>query len=98
MGSSASGTSYGHPDQQAANANINADHGMVRVDFQLREKHQLSGMYFMSRGTSNAPTVGGNQIVSYAGMTNYEGQYNGVFSDTWTVSPNKVNTFVPSTR
>jgi len=93
VGSSIAGTSYGHPDQQAANANINADHGMVRVDFHLREKHQLSGMYFMSRGTSNAPTVGGNQIVSYAGMTNYEGQYNGVFSDTWTVSPNKVNNF-----
>jgi len=63
------------------------------VDYHLGQNHQLSGMFFMSRGTSNAPTVGGNQIVSYAGMTNYEGQYNGVASDTWTVSANKVNNF-----
>lgn len=82
---------YGHPEQQSANANIIADQGMVRVDYHLGANHQLSGMYFESRGTSNAPTVGGNQIVSYAGMSNYEGQYNGVVSDTWTVSPTKVN-------
>jgi carboxypeptidase family protein/TonB-dependent receptor-like protein len=93
VGSSTPGSSYGHPVQQSANANINADQGMARVDYNLVQKHQLSGMFFMSRGTSNAPTVGGNQIVSYAGMANYEGQYNGVASDTWTVSANKVNNF-----
>jgi hypothetical protein len=48
-------------------------------------------MYFQSRGVSNNPIIGGNQIVSYAGMTIYDGQYNGVASDTWTVSPTKVN-------
>lgn len=91
VGSSDAG-SYGHPEQQSANANINNDEGLARVDYHLGEKHQISAMYFESRGISNTPTVGGNQIVSYAGMQNYEGQYNAVLSDTWTVSPNKVNT------
>jgi hypothetical protein len=91
VGSSTPGAGYGHPDQQSANANLNSDQGMARVDYRLGEKHQLSGMYFESRGTSNSPTVGGNQVVSYAGMQNYEGQYNAVASDTWTISPNKVN-------
>lgn len=85
-------SSYGHPDQQSANANITNDEGMARIDYRLGQKHQISGMFYESRGTSNTPTVSGNQIVSYAGMQNYEGQYNTVLSDIWTVSPNKVNT------
>jgi hypothetical protein len=91
VGDSAIGPNYGHPAQQSANNNLDADQLMVRVDSQLRQNHQLSGMYFQSRGTSNNPTIGGNQIVSYAGMQNYEGQYNGVASDVWTISPVKVN-------
>src|SRR6185312_15919952 len=51
------------------------------------------GMYYESRGTSNTPTASGNQIVSYAGMQNYEGQYNVNIGDIWTVSASKVNTF-----
>ncbi|MBS1815432.1 MAG: TonB-dependent receptor [Acidobacteria bacterium] len=82
---------YRHTVQQSANGNINSDQGMVRLDYHLGQKHQISGLYFESKGVSNAPTVGGNQIVSYAGMTNYEGQYNAIASDIWTISPNKVN-------
>jgi hypothetical protein len=84
-------SNYGNPNQQSANANIIADQGLARFDYHLGAKHQLSGTYFESRGTSNAPTVGGNQIVSYAGMSNYEGQYNAIASDVWAVSSNKVN-------
>jgi hypothetical protein len=91
VGDSIFGTNYGHPAQQSADGNLNADQLMVRVDYQPRQNHQLSGMYFESRGVSNNPTIGGNQIVSYAGMKIYDGQYNGVASDTWTISPNKVN-------
>jgi hypothetical protein len=83
---------YGHPPQQSANANINNDEGLARIDYRLGDKHQISAMYFESRGISNTPTVGSNQIVSYAGMENYEGQYNTALSDTWTISPTKVNT------
>jgi len=91
VGSSDS-ANYGHPPQQSANANINNDEGLARIDYRLGDKHQISGMYFESRGISNTPTASGNQIISYAGMANYEGQYNSAISDIWTISPNKVNT------
>jgi Carboxypeptidase regulatory-like domain/TonB-dependent Receptor Plug Domain len=91
VGDSTPGVNYGHPSQQVANANLTADQGMARVDFHLNEKHQLSGMYFESRGSTNSPTVGGNQIVSFAGMQNYEGQYNVIASDTWIISSTRVN-------
>ena len=88
---SSSLSNYGRPNQQSANANLSSDQGLARIDYHLGQAHTLTGMYFESRGNSNAPTVGGNQIVSYAGMSNYEGQYNALASDTWTVAPNKVN-------
>lgn len=91
LGDSNPGMNYGHPPEQAADANINVDQGLARVDYRLRQSHQLSGMFFESRGTANQPTLGGNQIVSFSGMTNYQGQYNGVVSDVWTRSPTRVN-------
>ncbi|WP_260473139.1 TonB-dependent receptor [Edaphobacter aggregans] len=91
VGDSTSGPNYGHPAEQGADGNINVDQGMARVDYQLGQDHQLSAMYFQSRGNSNSPTIGGNQILSYSGMRTYEGQYNSVVSDIWTISPTKVN-------
>jgi len=91
VGNSNPGPKYGHPPEQSASGNINVDQGLARVDYQLGEKHQLSGMFFESRGTANTPTSGGNQVVSFAGMKTYEGQYNIVASDIWTLSPTKVN-------
>jgi hypothetical protein len=91
VGDSTPGANYGHPAEQAANGNIDVDQVMARVDYQLSHNHQLSAMYFQSRGTANNPTVFGNQIVSYAGMEAYEGEYTVVASDIWTVSPAKVN-------
>jgi Carboxypeptidase regulatory-like domain/TonB-dependent Receptor Plug Domain len=88
---SSTASNYGHPSQQSDNGNITSDQGMARFDYHLGQKHQLSAMYFESRGTSNTPTVSGNQILSFAGMANYEGQYNTVVTDTWAVSPSKVN-------
>ena len=90
-GDSTPGANYGHPPQQAANANLSAGQGMARADYHRGEKHQLSAMFFESRGVSDNPTIGGNQVVSYAGMNTYEGQYNGVASDIWTISPTRVN-------
>jgi hypothetical protein len=91
VGDSTPGANYGHPAEQAANGNIDVDQVMARVDYQLSHNHQLSAMYFQSRSTANNPTVGGNQIVSYAGMNAYQGEYTAVASDIWTVSPAKVN-------
>ncbi len=91
FGDSAPGSNYGHPQEQAANGNINVDQEMARMDYRLGQDHQLSAMYFQSRGNSNNPTIGGNQILSYSGMQTYEGQYNSLVSDTWTISPARVN-------
>jgi hypothetical protein len=91
VGDSTVGPNYGHPTEQTADGNINVDQGMARVDFHLKQNHQLSVMYFQSRGTASSPTAGGNQILNYSGMQSYEGQYNAVISDIWTISPAKVN-------
>jgi Carboxypeptidase regulatory-like domain len=91
LGDPTPGQNYGHPPEQAADANINVDQGLARVDLRLGQSHQLSGMLFESRGTADQPTLGGNRIVSFSGMTNYQGQYNGVVSEVWTVSPSRVN-------
>ena len=91
VGDSTPGAGYGHPAQQAASANLTADQGLVRVDYDQSGKHQLSALYFESLGASNSPTAGGNQIVSYAGMQNHDGQYNVVLSDTWIISSTKIN-------
>jgi hypothetical protein len=93
VGDSIFGQNYGHPAEQAADGNINVDQGMARVDYQLGQDHQLSAMFFESRGNANNPTLGGNQILSYSGMRTYEGQYNTVVSDIWTISSDRVNSF-----
>jgi hypothetical protein len=79
-----------HPAQQTASANTEANQGMVRVDGQLRS-HMISGLYFTSRGDNTTPNVGGNQILSYAGMINHENQSNAVLSDNWVISPKALN-------
>ena len=91
VGDSSPGSDLGHPVQQQANANENVDQTMVRVDFRPRESHQISATYFQSRGTGNNPKRTGNQILSYAGVQNYGGQYNGVLNEVWSISSSKVN-------
>lgn len=85
----------GLPPEQFGNANTGANQGTAKIDWQATVNHKLSGTFFMSRGTSRNPTATqagiSNQILSYAGMENYEGQYNGVINDTWVISPTKVN-------
>lgn len=85
----------GRPPEQSGNANTSANQGMAKIDLQATAGHRLSGTFFMSRGSSSSPlaTQNGisNQILSYSGMQQYEGQYNGVLNDTWVISPTKVN-------
>ncbi len=81
--------------EQFGNANTDANQGMAKIDWQATASHKISGTFFMSRGSSKNPlaTQAGitNQILSYSGMQEYEGQYNGVLNDTWVISPSKVN-------
>ena len=85
----------GHPPEQFGNANIGSNQGMAKIDWQMTAAQKLSGTFFISRGTSNNPTAlqAGirNEILSYAGMHEYEGQYNGVINHTWVVSNSKIN-------
>ncbi len=85
----------GHPAEQSSGANTDANQGVAKVDWQATAGHRLSGTFFMSRGSSNNPVATqngiGNQILSYSGMQQYEGQYNAVLNDTWAISPTKVN-------
>ena len=79
----------GHPPQQSSNADVNADQGLVHVDDQLTSKHRLSGMFFISRGSSNDPNT--SDILDYDGELIKNSQTNLVASDSWTISPNALN-------
>ena len=81
----------GRPPEQSAPANINADQYLVRVDNQLTGKHRLSGMFFTSRATTEAPNIGKNQILDFSGASHYENQTNAVVSDAWIISPVMLN-------
>jgi hypothetical protein len=55
---------------QTASANSVANEGLARLDYQLHS-HQISGTFYYTRGLSASPTAGGNQILNYAGGSNY---------------------------
>ncbi len=81
--------------QQSASANTSANQYLLNLDYQPVQSHQISGMYFTSRATSDNPGSGGNQILTYSGGRGIANQSNVVLSDTWTISPSKLNTFRP---
>ena len=81
----------GRPPEQFASANTTSNQGLARVDYQLTSRHELSGMFFTSHGTSVNPTQGFNKILDFSGATNYENQTNAVASDQWIISPNALN-------
>ncbi len=81
--------------QQSASANTSANQGLIHIDYQPVENHQITGLFFQSIATSSNPNQGGNQILTYSGGTTVANQTNVVLSDTWTISPTKLNTFRP---
>ncbi len=81
--------------QQSASANTTANQYLAHIDFQPVQSHQISGVYFTSRATSDNPGSGGNQILTYSGGRSIANQSNVVLSDVWAISSNKLNTFRP---
>jgi hypothetical protein len=77
--------------QQEANADTTANQGLARVDFRLTPAHQIEAMFFNSHGSQANPNDDTDQIMSYAGMDNYENQLNATVADTWTISPRTLN-------
>jgi hypothetical protein len=81
-----------HPSQQQLPNPISADQGTARIDYDLSDKHRFAFTYFNSQGIGFNRTAGGNQLLSYSGVSNYTGQSNYIFSHNWIVSSRAVNT------
>lgn len=88
-------TVNGITPQQSAEANIESDQGLGRIDFGLGAKHRVQAMFFRSQGMQDSPNAGPNKILDYSGMNNYDRQMNGVIVDDWTISSRTVNNLRP---
>jgi Carboxypeptidase regulatory-like domain/TonB-dependent Receptor Plug Domain len=77
--------------EQDAHGSTDANQYLARVDYQLSDKHQLSGELFQSFGTVINPGLFANQIPSYSTARQLNTTTNIILSDNWTVSANKLN-------
>lgn len=84
---SASGVS---PEQDAHGSTV-ANQYLIRSDYQLNSKHELSGEFFQSIGTVINPGLNGNQVLDYSTARQLNTTANVILSDTWSISPNKLN-------
>ncbi len=84
---SASGVS----PEQDAHGSTTANQYLARVDYQLNPKHQFTGAFFQTRGTVINPGLDGNQVLSYSTARQLNTTSNIILSDTWTISPTKLN-------
>ena len=82
------------PQQEKA-ATTSANQYLAKIDYQLNNKHQLSGEIFQTRGTVVNPGLDSNTILSYSTAQQKNTTTNVVLSDTWSLSPNKLNIFRP---
>jgi hypothetical protein len=90
--SSPDGTPGGPTAQQTANQPVGSNQYLGRGDYELNDRHRLSFMYFHEFGTQQSPTSGGQTVLGYAGDLIEDAQENDVGTDTWTISPNILNT------
>lgn len=77
--------------EQDAHGSTSANQYLARSDYQLNEKHQLSGEVFQSHGTVINPGLYGNQILSYSTARQLNTTTNVILSDTWMLSADKLN-------
>jgi Carboxypeptidase regulatory-like domain/TonB-dependent Receptor Plug Domain/TonB dependent receptor len=78
------------PEQDAHGSTV-ANQYVVRIDHQLNASHQFSGEIFQSFGTIINPGLFGNQILAYSTARQLNTTSNVILSDTWTMSPKKLN-------
>jgi Carboxypeptidase regulatory-like domain/TonB-dependent Receptor Plug Domain len=79
--------------EQDAHGSTSANQYLLRSDYQLNDKHQLTGQIFQSFGTVINPGLYGNQVLSYSTARQLNTTTSIILSDTWTISPSKLNTF-----
>lgn len=73
---------------------VDANEGIVKLDHTLTDQHQLSGSYYISKGLDVTPFLGGgNSNIPWSRETLGYTQQNLNASDTWTISPARVNQF-----
>lgn len=84
---SASGVS---PEQDAHGSTV-ANQYLIRSDYQLSNKHQLSAEFFQSLGTIINPGLDSNQILDYSTAKQLNTTANLILGDVWTISSNKLN-------
>jgi hypothetical protein len=78
--------------EQDAHGSTTANQYLGRIDYQLSAKHQLTGSVFQSFGNVTNPGLDGNQILSYSSARQLNTTSNVILSDTWLISPTKLNT------
>ena len=84
------GTSGGPTPQQTANEPVTSDQYLGRGDYQLTDAHRLTFMYFHESGSQLTP-VDSQPILDYAGTNITDSQTNEIATDTWVISPTKLN-------
>ena len=83
-------TSAVSPEQDAHGSTV-ANQYLIRSDYQLNSKHQLSADFFQSFGTIINPGLDGNQILDYSTARQLNTTANVILSDVWSISSSKVN-------
>jgi hypothetical protein len=81
--------------EQDAHGSTSANQYLVRFDHQIGSKHQFTGEAFQTFGTVINPGLFGNQVLSYSTARQLNTTSNVTLSDTWTISPTKLNTIRP---
>jgi hypothetical protein len=85
------GISGGPTPQQVGAELIVSNQYLIHGDYHVNDKHRLSGMYFTESGSQPYPNAINATILGYSGDLVKDTQTNSVGTDTWTISPNKLN-------
>lgn len=70
---------------------LNQNLGMLRVDWNLSDRHHLFGHYYQSENDRSTPFAGGGNIPGYIGENFNVGTKQGTLNDTYTFSPTLIN-------
>jgi len=84
-------TAPGVAPEQDAHGSTVANQYLIRSDYQLNSKHQLSAEFFQSIGTIINPSLDGNQVLDYSTARQLNTTANVILGDVWSISSNKVN-------
>jgi hypothetical protein len=85
-------SSGGYAPAQTANSPVTSNQYLGRADYQLNKQHRLSVMYFHAYGTQIVPNTGAQSVTDWAQANTGDTEDNFIGTDTWAISPAKLNT------